>query len=424
MNGLFRYFWANCLGKKTTFMVNDLDRIDGSMLISLADGFDELGKTEQDERLVKLIDVLSEGVVFYKNGTEYMLARQSSNCDFCWGGRCYIKKIYKALKNNPFEDWEFVLWGLNIKKYYENIKWSIPKGMERYASDFMQVPFWESIYVSSGNLMISSTLPVYKTLVIASGEFTTMDSISYTKDLFLTKGVKVAKTFEYTEAELTTLALKNSSVKSIFDVALKNELEDSIHSLILNFAEVSAILAYTHARMTSLISLVKLHDVLSENKHDKMLKILDIHHDVLLEETSIPTAYEEIDEGEVELPKEKYFKSLEDSWIQGYTPNEVINDTEESHIWDKDEKAFTQVDTPVKYYKGLLVPHQNKVLLNSVPICKQLMLLKKKNAIAASLIETILIYIGGLNCQQVEDDFDNINASIEAKARPALKQLL
>lgn len=417
MNGLFRYFWADCLGKKKAFMVEDLTRISGSALIDLASGFEDLNKAEQDKRMLELHDVLSEGVTFYRNNTDYMLARQASSCDFCWGGLVYIKKIYKAIKNSPQEDWEFVLWGLDIKQYYENIKWNVPKGMERYASDFMQIPFWESVYVSSGNFMITNVTPVFKTLTLASGDFSTMDAINYTRDLFLTSGAKISKTFEYTEVELTALALKNTSLKSIFDVSLKNDLEDSLHSLILNYNEVSAIIGYVHARMTSLLAMVRLHDVLAENGHDKALKIIDIHHDVLMEETSIPLPYEKLEEiEEEEKPQEKFYKTLEESWADGYVPTEVINDKEETYIWDKDTKVLTPIETPIKYYKGKLVPHQEKVLLDTTDTCKKLMLLKKRDPIAGSLIESILVYVSGLSCQEVDDNYEGIIANIERKA--------
>jgi hypothetical protein len=120
-------------------------------------------------------------------------------------------------------------------------------------------------------------------------------------------------------------------------------------------------------------------------------------------------------------PAKKIFRTLEESWENGYTPDQVVKDTEESHIWDKDTRTFTHVETPIKYYKSKLLPHHEKVLLDTVPICKKLSMLKNQDPIAGSLIESILVYVSGLECQQVEDEYDSIKSTIENKAQVALK---
>ena len=43
--------------------------------------------------------------------------------------------------------------------------------MEKYATDYMQVPFWESVYVSSGNLLIKSVIKSFQQINIPSSKF-------------------------------------------------------------------------------------------------------------------------------------------------------------------------------------------------------------------------------------------------------------
>jgi hypothetical protein len=172
-----------------------------------------------------------------------------------------------------------------------------------------------------------------------------MDGIKYTKSLMLSKGVEFSKSFELTRNEMIAIAMRTKSVKSIFDVNLTNKLEDTISTLILNFDEISAVLSLIHSKMECVKALTSLQQLLQSNKHDdaKVMDMLNINHNVLLESSSryFENEIEEdkfIDDvyGKEEEPKEKNFKKLEEAWIQGYSPVEVINDLEEVQVWDKD----------------------------------------------------------------------------------------
>lgn len=428
MNGLFRYFYADCLGKKIMFKVEKLNLINKKDVIEIANNFDDLKKVDKDRAIIRLRKVLESGLLFYNDFISFMNDKQASNQDFCWGGLLYIKKMYKTIeyldRTSPDNEGQLepVFWGLDIKRYYENIIWEIVPGMEKYATDYMQVPFWESVYVSSGNLLIKTVIKSFQQINIPSSKFTTMEGINYTKTLMLSKGVEFTKSYELTQNEVVAIALRTQSIKSIFDVSIHNKNEDSVNTLILNFDEISAILALIHSKMECVKALIELQKVLESNKRDdtKIIEMLNLNQNILLESSSKHFLNEQDDKVmEVEVPKEKYFKKLEEAWVEGYSPVEVVKDLEEVQVWDKDDQQISTNIKPITYYKGEIVEHQQPILIETIPLCKRLSMLKNKDALAGSLIENILIYITGLSCEDAKDRLE-IAKQIDKRSKFAL----